>query len=160
MVRYLSILLIYHLLFGLSSTISKMCKKSLPHCRRSDLFCLEGAAAVSYVLFSFAVRVILGSRFLRLCGSCRIIVRLVHDDDRRGLLGRELAADGSSNKRLNIQPHSGRKALCDLRSTVDDVAQQLRTVAFAVHRDFIHLAERFSDILGDFRQSVLDTPHG
>ena len=41
-----------------------------------------------------------------------------------------------------------------------DVTQQLRAVAFAVHRDFIHLAERFSDILGDFRQSVLDTPHG
>ena len=75
-------------------------------------------------------------------------------------LGRELAADGSGNKRLNIQPHSGRKALCDLCGAVDDVTQQLRAVAFAVHRDFIHLAERFSDILGDFRQSVLDTPHG
>lgn len=136
-----------------------MCKKSLPRCRGSDVFCLEGSAAVSYVLFSLAVRVILGRRFLRLCGSCRI-VRLVHDDDRRGLLGRELAADGSGNKRLNIQPHSGRKALCDLCGAVDDVTQQLRAVAFAVHRDFIHLAERFSDILGDFRQSVLDTPHG
>lgn len=61
---------------------------------------------------------------------------------------------------LISKPHSGRKALCDLCGAVDDVTQQLRAVAFAVHRDFIHLAERFSDILGDFRQSVLDTPHG
>lgn len=33
-------------------------KKSLPRCRGSDVFCLEGSAAVSYVLFSLAVRVI------------------------------------------------------------------------------------------------------
>lgn len=33
-------------------------KKSLPRCRGSDVFCLEGSAAVSYILFSLAVRVI------------------------------------------------------------------------------------------------------